>query len=110
MTSGNTWPEGLRGRETERPAAGSAAPAPRGRPTRKRNPLRARKLRAIIRYMIERRTLATGHQALLAAHFGLSRQRVNQLVALERQLLDRASAERERGRSESEPPMEGRGR
>jgi hypothetical protein len=37
--------------------------------------------------MLERGTLASGHQALLATHFGLSRQRVNQLVRLERELM-----------------------
>src|SRR5713101_2637860 len=65
-----------------RPSVASVAAAPGGR-TRKRDAARARKLRTVIRYMLERGTLAVGDQVRLATHFRLSRQRVNQVVMLE---------------------------
>ena len=50
----------------------------------KRDRERITKLRTIIRYMLERGTLAPGDQSRLAEHFSLTRQRVNQLVTEER--------------------------
>lgn len=80
--------------EVRQPSAESV-PAARDRPTRKRDAARAQKLRAVIRYMLERGTLATGHQVRLATYFSLSRQRVNQLVMLERELMKHDFAEAE---------------
>jgi hypothetical protein len=80
--------------EVRRPSAESVPAAPGGR-TRKRDAARAQKLRTVIRYMLERGTLATGDQVRLATHFGLSRQRVNQLVMLERELMKHELAEAE---------------
>jgi hypothetical protein len=57
-------------------------------PIRRRDAARTARLRAVIRYMLDRGTLAPGDQALLAAHFGLTRQRVNQLVTRERALMN----------------------
>jgi DNA-binding transcriptional regulator YdaS (Cro superfamily) len=45
--------------------------------------------------MLERGTLVVGDQVRLATHFGLSRQRVNQLVMLERELMKNELAEAE---------------
>ncbi len=42
--------------------------------------------------MLEHGTLASGDQALLAALFDLSRQRVNQLVTQQRRLMNESSA------------------
>lgn len=53
----------------------------------KRDPDRARRLRIAVRYLLERGGLAPGSQSQLARHFKVSRQRVNQIVAEERQLL-----------------------
>jgi len=49
------------------------------------------RLRTAIRYLLERRELAAGNQTRLAAYYGVSRQRVHQLVVKQRQLLDLAS-------------------
>lgn len=67
--------------ETEHSAARPASSAPAG-PIKKRDAARTQKLRTIIRYTLERGTFVTGDQVRLATHFGLSRQRVNQLVML----------------------------
>jgi hypothetical protein len=88
--------------EVRRPSAESVAALPSGR-TRKRDAARAQRLRTVIRYMLERGTLAAGDQVRLATHFGLSRQRVNQVVMLERELMKRALAE-----TEDRSPMTGR--
>jgi len=55
----------------------------------KRNLERTEKLRQIIRYMLERGSLAVGHQARLGKHFNLTRQRVHQVVTEERLRLQR---------------------
>ena len=52
---------------------------------RRRDPARVQLLRRVIRYMLDRGGLAKGDQVLLAMHFKLSRQRVHQLVRLERE-------------------------
>jgi DNA-binding transcriptional regulator LsrR (DeoR family) len=49
-----------------------------------RDPERAEKLRVAVRYLLEKKTLRRGHQSRLAEHFGISRQRVNQIVDEER--------------------------
>ncbi len=53
----------------------------------KRDPVRTEKLRRVIRYMLERESLAVGHQAWLGQHFNLTRQRVHQVVTEERRSL-----------------------
>jgi hypothetical protein len=68
-------------------------PAAPGTRARKRDAARTQRLRTVIRYMLEHGTLATGGQVLLATHFNLSRQRVNQLVARERALMKVESVE-----------------
>jgi hypothetical protein len=78
--------------DVRRPSAESVPPAPRGR-TRKRDAARTQTLRTVIRYMLERGTLAVGDQVRLATHFGVSRQRVNQLVMQERELMKSELAE-----------------
>ncbi len=50
----------------------------------KRDPVRQEKLRIAIRYLLEKGDLAKGSQAQLARHFGVTRQRVHQLVQDER--------------------------
>lgn len=41
-------------------------------------------MRVAIRYLLDRDCLAKGNQSLLARHFGVSRQRVHQIVVEER--------------------------
>jgi hypothetical protein len=45
---------------------------------------RAEKIRVAVRYLLDRNAMQRGHQARLARHFGISRQRVNQIVDEER--------------------------
>jgi hypothetical protein len=49
------------------------------------------RLRLAIRYLLERREMRIGNQARLAAFYGVSRQRVHQIVVEERRLLDEAN-------------------
>jgi hypothetical protein len=49
----------------------------------KRDPERLEKLRVAVRYLLTNRTMEHGHQAKLAQHFSVTRQRVNQIVAEE---------------------------
>jgi len=51
----------------------------------RRDPERLYKLRVAVRYLLERQSLANGHQARLARHFDVSRQRVHQVVVEERE-------------------------
>ena len=66
----------------------------------KRDPVRQEKLRVAIRYLLEQGSLAKGTQAQLARHFGVTRQRVHQLVQDERL--------RFRGESSAQTPVEAR--
>lgn len=54
----------------------------------KRDPQRTEKLRTAIRYMLQRGTLVAGSQTRLAEHFGVTRQRVHQVVVEERRLME----------------------
>ena len=45
---------------------------------------RTRQVRVVIRYLLEKRLLTWGAQAAIAGRFGVSRQRVNQIVVQER--------------------------
>lgn len=49
-----------------------------------RDPARAEKLRIAVRYLLDQQRLRRGHQSRLAEHFGITRQRVNQIVDEER--------------------------
>jgi hypothetical protein len=89
--AGNGSPRSTGEVEARQPYAGSS-PSARDGLTRKRDAARAQKLRTVIRYMLERGTLATGDQVRLATHFRLSRQRVNQVVMRERALMKHESA------------------
>jgi hypothetical protein len=51
----------------------------------KRDPERTRRLRAVVRHLVEHGDLVKGNQATLARHFRVSRQRVHQIVVEERQ-------------------------
>ena len=55
----------------------------------KRNPAATARLRAAVRYLLEHGQLQPGSQTKLAAYYGISRQRVHQIVVEERRLLDR---------------------
>ena len=50
----------------------------------RRDPERLEKMRVAVRFLLERNQLRHGHQAQLAQHFQVSRQRVNQIVTDER--------------------------
>ena len=50
----------------------------------RRDPLRTKKLRIAVRYLLERNCLVKGNQSRLAEHFHVSRQRVHQIVVEER--------------------------
>lgn len=52
----------------------------------KRNPQRMARLRRAIGYLLERNELNAGSQVRLAEYYGVSRQRVHQIVVQERQL------------------------
>ena len=45
---------------------------------------RTRQVRVVIRYLLEKGSLSWGAQAAIAGQFGVSRQRVNQIVVQER--------------------------
>jgi hypothetical protein len=49
------------------------------------------RLRVAIRYLLERGQLLPGSQARLASYYGITRQRVHQIVVEERQALAEAS-------------------
>ena len=49
----------------------------------KRDPQRTEKLRIAVRYLLERDGLTQGSQSRLAEHFGVTRQRVSQIVRQE---------------------------
>jgi hypothetical protein len=49
----------------------------------KRDPERLERLRTAVRYLLANEALEHGHQARLAEHFRVTRQRVNQIVAEE---------------------------
>ena len=51
----------------------------------KRDPEKTRRMRSAVRYLVDKGNLVKGDQATLARHFHVSRQRVNQIVAEERQ-------------------------
>jgi hypothetical protein len=57
---------------------------------RKRNPDASARLRIAIRYLLERGQLNVGSQARLASYYGITRQRVHQIVVEERQALAKA--------------------
>lgn len=61
----------------------------------KRDPERLEKLRIAVRYLLKSQALAHGHQATLAKHFNVTRQRVNQ-VLLEEELRTGLSRPRRR--------------
>ena len=48
-------------------------------------------MRVAVRYLLERRQLSLGSQTQLAVYYGVSRQRVHQIVVEERRVLDKAS-------------------
>lgn len=50
----------------------------------RRDPERLEKMRVAVRFLLERDALRHGHQAQLAQHFNVTRQRVNQIVLDER--------------------------
>jgi hypothetical protein len=50
-----------------------------------RDPERLQRLRAAVRYLLQRDGLRHGHQSRLAEHFHVSRQRVHQVVKEERE-------------------------
>jgi hypothetical protein len=54
---------------------------------RRRKTRRSQTLRASVRYLLTAGTLRRGAQTLLARHFGVSRQRVHQIVVDERERL-----------------------
>ena len=54
------------------------------RQARRGNRQRAKKLRYVVHVLVQRDQLARGHQSRLADHFGMSRQRVHQIVVEER--------------------------
>lgn len=70
----------------------STRPTSEQRPRRRHDAARRERLTKVIRYMLEHGTLASGDQALLAALFDLSRQRVNQLVTQQRRLMNESGA------------------
>jgi len=49
----------------------------------KRDPERLERLRVAVRYLLEKQAMQRGHQARLAEHFQVTRQRVNQIVVEE---------------------------
>lgn len=55
----------------------------------RRDPERAEKIRIAVRYLLAKDGLASGYQTRLAEHFGISRQRVNQIVLEERKRAQR---------------------
>ena len=57
----------------------------------KRNPEGMARLRIAVRYLLERGELSAGSQVRLAEYYGVSRQRVHQIVVEERGLLDKVS-------------------
>jgi DNA-binding transcriptional regulator LsrR (DeoR family) len=65
-----------------------------------RDPERIEKVRIAVRYLLDQERLRRGHQTRLAEHFGITRQRVNQIVDEERaraairRLIDRRAFER----------------
>ncbi len=56
-----------------------------GRRLLNRDPERLQRLRAAVRYLLQREGLRHGHQSRLAEHFQVSRQRVHQVVKEERE-------------------------
>ncbi len=50
----------------------------------KRDPERAAKMRVAVRYLLQRDAMVKGMQARVAEHFGVTRQRVHQIVVEER--------------------------
>lgn len=50
----------------------------------RRDPERLEKMRVAVRFLLARNALRHGHQAQLAQHFNVTRQRVNQIVVDER--------------------------
>lgn len=50
----------------------------------RRDPVRVKKLRVAVRYLVARDSLERGYQSRLAEHFDISRQRVHQVVNQER--------------------------
>ena len=48
---------------------------------------RARKIRTVVRQLLQRGQMRNGHQAKLARHFNVSRQWVHQIVVEERSQL-----------------------
>ena len=68
----------------------------------KRDPVRQEKLRVAIRYLLEKGDLAKGTQSQLARHFGVTRQRVHQLVNAERTRFE--------GKAVGQTPVEAGGR
>ncbi len=60
----------------------------------RRDPERLKMLRAAIRYLLREDALQRGHQARLAEHFSVSRQRVHQVVNEEELRRDEAAATR----------------
>jgi predicted XRE-type DNA-binding protein len=68
-----------------------------------RDPERAERLRIAVRYLLDQKRLRRGHQSRLAEHFGITRQRVNQIVDEERArtairyLIDHRALERGHG-------------
>jgi DNA-binding transcriptional regulator LsrR (DeoR family) len=65
-----------------------------------RDPERIEKVRIAVRYLLDEERLRRGHQTRLAEHFGITRQRVNQIVDEERarvairRLIDRRTLDR----------------
>jgi hypothetical protein len=59
--------------------------------SRRLGPDRSARLRTAIRYLLARGQLTMGTQARLAEHFGITRQRVHQIVVEERRSLANAS-------------------
>jgi predicted XRE-type DNA-binding protein len=65
-----------------------------------RDPARIERVRIAVRYLLDQQRLRRGHQSRLAEHFGITRQRVNQIVDEERarvairRLVDRRAFER----------------
>lgn len=50
----------------------------------RRDPERLERMRVAVRFLLQRNALRHGHQAQLAQHFNVTRQRVNQIVVDER--------------------------
>ena len=54
----------------------------------KRDQKRLEKMRIAVRYLLENGRMATGSQARLSEHFGVTRQRIHQIVVEERRRLE----------------------